>query len=131
MPEIKYGKTTRIQSLGRNRYVSTLGLDIVIQGDELLLFPITTRGRAHSCRLVVPMTKVPEVADALITAAQPTLHEQFGFWPQPNAQKAVRACRLLMLAYERGAKNGGSVEWSDIDEAVALAGEALHVQEAK
>jgi hypothetical protein len=127
--KIDYGKRCRNLSLGRNRFMNTTGLHIMAaRPDELLLYPIDSRGASsNSCQIPLPMTAAPAIADALIKLATPTLHDQLGFWPQPNNEKAIRACRLLCIAYQRGARDGASIDWSDLDDAAALAAEAIHM----
>jgi hypothetical protein len=84
--KIEYEKPTELRSLGRNRYVTTAGLVIGSSSNtELLLWPLNTRGAPSiGCRIVVPMTAAPAVADALIAQATPTLHDQLGYWPIPR-----------------------------------------------
>lgn len=43
----------------------------------------------------------------------------------------VQACEALVLAYQAGADNGGSIEWSDLDDAHALAVKAAAFPEAR
>jgi hypothetical protein len=43
------------------------------------------------------------------------------------ANKALRACELLVEAYKTGEANGGSVDWSDVDLAWEVASEALAI----
>ena len=42
-----------------------------------------------------------------------------------RADLAVRACELLVVAYRRGLADGAEVAWEDLDEAAALAAEAV------
>jgi hypothetical protein len=122
---IAFGKLTHFASLGRNRFLRTKGLHITEVDNELFLCPVTPRGMASSCRIVVPMTAAPEIADALISAATPVLHDQLGYWPPPNNAKAIRACRLLVLAYQRREEHAAYSRI--IDEAAAIAAEAIHM----
>lgn len=39
-------------------------------------------------------------------------------------QRAMAACQQLVLAYRRGEAAGGKIDWSDVDEAYALASQA-------
>ena len=43
------------------------------------------------------------------------------------ANKALRACELLVEAYKTGEANGGSVDWSEVDLAWEVAREALAI----
>ncbi|HQU15476.1 MAG: hypothetical protein B7Z66_12190 [Chromatiales bacterium 21-64-14] len=38
-----------------------------------------------------------------------------------DREKAMRVAQMLVEAYRTGAENGGSIDWSDIDDAYALA----------
>lgn len=42
-----------------------------------------------------------------------------------SAPDLYAACTQLLRAYEEGERNGGSVDWSDLDEAHAMACKAL------
>lgn len=42
---------------------------------------------------------------------------------EPSA--ADRACQLLVDAYDKGKKSGGSIDWEDIDDAYIVALDAL------
>lgn len=44
---------------------------------------------------------------------------------------AFRAAELLVEAYRRAAEEGGSIEWSDVDEAYVAAREALDLPESE
>jgi hypothetical protein len=54
-------------------------------------------------------------------------------WPEPESSvlrqrreaTAMRACALLVEAYRRGEESGGSIAWEDLDEAHAVALDAL------
>lgn len=43
--------------------------------------------------------------------------------------RALNACRLLVEAYRRGAADGGSIDWSDVDDAHEAARVALGLGE--
>lgn len=45
-----------------------------------------------------------------------------------DADRAVQACRLLISAYKQGERDGGSIEWSNVDVAYEVACEALGVK---
>ena len=40
-------------------------------------------------------------------------------------RRALAACRHILLAYRRGEAAGGKIDWSDVDEAYALAAQAI------
>ena len=46
----------------------------------------------------------------------------------PYATRALNACEQIVLAYNRGGRNGGSVDWNDVDLAYALARSALSAE---
>lgn len=43
---------------------------------------------------------------------------------------AMQACRALVAAYRNGKRNGGTVEWSDVDDAYKLAKAATKAETA-
>ena len=45
--------------------------------------------------------------------------------PPTKEDVAFAACRTLVSAYRKGKRKGGSVDWSDVDDAHALAKQAL------
>ena len=70
------------------------------------------------------------------TDGQPLIFEvvaQVDAWPEPESSvlrqrreaAAMRACTLLVEAYQRGEASGGSVAWEDLNEAHAVALDAL------
>lgn len=44
--------------------------------------------------------------------------------PSPVARQLFLACKTLVEAYRQGLRNGGSVDWNDVDRAHELAGPA-------
>lgn len=125
--QVRYGKTCRVHALGRNRYIQTTGLDILATGapGELILYPINSRGESsNSCCIPIPMTAAPAVADALIQAATPALHDQLGwsgtnFWLEMLF--ARRAVADIIAAYE----NDDAPDYDDAMEAAIAAGRQL------
>ena len=96
--QVRYDRPCHVRALGRNRYVTTTGIDILATGDELILYPLNSRGESsNSCCIPVRMTAAPAVADALVAAAAPTLHDQLGYWP-PNQLR--QALARIIAAYD-------------------------------
>lgn len=127
--QIKYGKRCRNMSLGRNRFINTTGLDIMPSGDELILYPIDSRGNSsNACQIPVAMTAVPELADALIAAATPTLHDQIGFWPPGNVVALRNAIRRIVAAYHADEESGLASYDDELEAAIVAAGDLVVVE---
>jgi hypothetical protein len=63
--EVKWEEPTRFDALGRNGYIRSCGLSVLMIGRELFLEPLTSRGEVGRARIVVPIKAVPEILDAI------------------------------------------------------------------
>lgn len=52
---------------GRNGYYKASGLDIIYNGDVMVLTPLTSRGQFANCRIEIPKESVCQVIEALQT----------------------------------------------------------------
>ena len=124
---VKFAKPTHRDSVGRNRYVKTTGLEIYDSGDprdepdrdgSICLCPINSRDKVtESCRVSIARSALPEVIAAL---------QEIAGVPD----KCAKACQLLVDAYTKAMQSdGGSVKWEDVDIAHAAAIIALGLDE--
>jgi hypothetical protein len=124
---IKFDKRPRYDSKGRNGFIMTTGIEIADLGlsqyliDDpsveaaITLHPLDSRGNvSKACRLSIARSALPDVIAALQEIAG------------HDANKSIRACRLLVQAYAKDAgDDAASVEWEDLDTAYVAACEAL------
>jgi hypothetical protein len=124
---IKFDERPRYDSKGRNGFITTTGIEIAdfnaseyliddaVVEAAIILHPLDTRGDvSEACRPSIARSALPEVIAAL--------QEIAGL----DANKSIRACRLLVEAYANDAEDdAASVEWKDLDTAYVAAREAL------
>lgn len=64
MAEIEF-PATQWQTLGRNGTSESCGIQIIQQGAEVFLQPINSRGNVGRARLVVPVSHLKQLRDAI------------------------------------------------------------------
>ena len=64
MAEVCFPRT-QWQTLGRNGSSESCGIQVLQQGAEVFLQPINSRGNVSRARLVVPLTHLRQIRDAL------------------------------------------------------------------
>ena len=54
-------------SIGRNGTIKTSGLEIYLGGDDIYIFPLTSRGYVANCSIAVPKSEINNLIKILKT----------------------------------------------------------------
>ena len=87
--EVRWEEPTRFDALGRNGYIRSCGLSVLMIGNELFLEPLTSRGEIGRARIVVPIKAAPKILDAIVQECRLMLQRE-GLYP-PELPSLSRA----------------------------------------
>ena len=79
--EVRWEEPTRFDALGRNGYIRSCGLSVLMIGNELFLEPLTSRGEIGRARIVVPIKAAPKILDAIVQECRLMLQRE-GLYPR-------------------------------------------------
>ena len=121
--EVKWEEPTRFDALGRNGYIKSCGLSVLMIGSELFLEPLTRRGEIGRARIVVPIKAAPNILHAIAQECRLMLQRE-GLYPpelpslssrrnntnaDADGEKHVHAEALPPICYIRDVTTGETV----------------------